>query len=107
LIAEGQALGAAEDIINYTWGQGLRARIAADRGDLAVAEQLANEALEHAYRTDFPGVHATAHEVLGHVLHAAGRADDARSENERALELWERYGYTCESSRVRTLLAKP
>jgi tetratricopeptide (TPR) repeat protein len=105
LIAEGQALGATEDIINYAWGQGLRARIAADRGDLAVAEQLAHEALERAYRTDFPGVHATAHEVLGHVLHAGGRADDARSENERALELWERYGYTCESNRIRALLA--
>jgi tetratricopeptide (TPR) repeat protein len=106
LIAEGQALGATDDIINYALGQGLRARIAADRGDLAEAEQLAQEALEHAYRTDFPGVHAAAHEVLAHALHAAGRTDDARSENQRALELWERYGYTCESSRVRTLLGK-
>jgi tetratricopeptide (TPR) repeat protein len=107
LIADGHAIGATEDFLNYAWGQGLRARIAADRGDLAGAEQLARQALEYAYRTDLPGVHAVTHEALAHVLHAAGRPDDARSENQRALELWEHYGYSCESSRVRTLLAKP
>jgi class 3 adenylate cyclase/tetratricopeptide (TPR) repeat protein len=107
LIAEAHAIGASEDIINYAWGQGLRARMAADRGDLAEAEQLARQALEYAHRTDFPGVHAAAHEALAHALHAAGRWDEARSENQQALELWEHYGYTCESSRVRSLLAKP
>jgi tetratricopeptide (TPR) repeat protein len=107
LIAEGQAIGATEDIVNYAWGQGLRAQVAADFGDLAEAEQLARQSSDFAYGTDFPGVQAFAHEALAHVLYAAGRVDDARSEIRRALELWERYGYTCESNRVERLLAKP
>ena len=53
---------------------------------------LAREALDHAYKTDFPAVHATAHEALAHVLTAAGRLSEARAELERALQLWQRYG---------------
>jgi class 3 adenylate cyclase/tetratricopeptide (TPR) repeat protein len=106
LAAEGEALGATEDVINHALGQALRAVIAADRGYTAIAEQLAREALEYAYRTDFPGVHADAHETLARVLSAAGRPQDALAERRRALELWERYDYTSESNRVRALLTE-
>jgi tetratricopeptide (TPR) repeat protein len=105
LVAEGQALGAAEDVINFAFGQSLRARIAADRGDPGAADELARQALDFAYRTDFPGVHASAHEALARALSAAGRADEARSEDERALDLWERYDYTFEAARLRARLA--
>jgi hypothetical protein len=84
----------------------LRARITADRGDTASAERLAREALEYAYRTDFPRAHAVAHETLAHVLRAAGRLDEARVEVQRADELWARYGFASESERTRALLAK-
>ena len=107
LIAQGQALGAAEDVVNFAYGQRLRARIAADRGSPADAEALAREALEYAYRTDFPGLHAEAHEALAHVLATAGRPDEAGAEAQRAVELWERYGFITESRRARTLLAEP
>ena len=106
LIAEGQRLGASEDVINFAYGEGLRARITADRGDTASAERLAREALEYAYRTDFPRAHALAHEALAHVLRAAGRLDEARVEVQRADELWARYGFASESERTRALLAK-
>jgi class 3 adenylate cyclase len=106
LAAEGEAIGAAEDVINHAYAQSLRARIAADRGDTAIAEPLAREALEFAYQTDFPGTQADGHETLAHVLSTAGRGDDAVAEWRQALDLWERYGHTREASRVGALLAE-
>jgi len=105
LVAEGQTLGAGEDVVNFAYGQGLRARIAADRGDIEVGEPLARAALEYAHRTDFPSVHAGAHAALAHVLAAAGRIEDAREEYERSLELWERYGFEPDARRIRARLA--
>jgi len=104
LVADGQAAGATEDVINFAYGQGVRGRIAADRGDHSTAEPLAREALTYAYRTDFPGAHAVSLETLAYVLAAAGRKEEARVENMKALELWERYGYALEANRTRTLI---
>ena len=78
----------------------------ADRGDHAAAETLAREALEHAYKTDFPGVQANAHEALAHALAAAGRQDAARIELRSAQDLWSRYGYRVRAERVRELLVE-
>ena len=106
LAVHGEELGAAEDVVNFAVGRGLRAKIAADRGDHAEAEELARSGLEYAYRTDFPRIHASAHEALAHVHRAAGRADDARTELERALELWGRYGFSLEAARTRASLVE-
>jgi class 3 adenylate cyclase/tetratricopeptide (TPR) repeat protein len=106
LAIEGEEIGAAEDIVNFAFGRGLRARIAADRGDYAEAERLAQEALGFAYETDFPRVHATSHGAFAHVFSAAGRVDEARAELERELELWERYGFEVDARRTRELLAE-
>ncbi|HST19251.1 MAG TPA: AAA family ATPase [Gaiellaceae bacterium] len=105
LVAEGQATGAEEDVVNFAYGQGLLARIAADRGDVEGGESLARAALELALRTDFPSVHAGAHAALAQVLAAAGRKEEARVEYERSLELWERYGFEPDARRVRARLA--
>ena len=48
---------------------------------------------------------AYAHRSRAHVLAHAGRTREAREELEQALRLWERYGYTGEAERARTLLA--
>jgi predicted ATPase len=104
LAVEGEELGAAEDVVNFAFGRSLRARIAADRDDHQRGEQLAHEALQYAYKTDFPSVHAGAHEALAHVLAAAGRTDDARAELERALELWGTWCHQPNEQRVRELL---
>jgi class 3 adenylate cyclase/tetratricopeptide (TPR) repeat protein len=106
LAIEGEEMGAAEDVVNFAYGRGLRAHICADRGEHAEAERLARDALGHAYETDFPSVHATAHEALGHALAAAGRGADARAEYERALELWLRYGFRVRAKRAQALLVE-
>jgi len=106
LAIEGEQLGAVEDIVNYAVGRGLRARIAADRGDLDAAEPLARDAMRYAYETDFPRVHGEAHRTLAHVLSAAGRTDEARSELEKATERFESHGNTFEAERTRALLVE-
>ena len=106
LIAEGMALGADEDVVNFAVAGSLRALIAADRGDQAEAERLAREGLRFAYRTDFPIVHEQSHEALGRILAAAGRGDEARAELASALELCTRYVFAADERRVRALLVE-
>ena len=106
LAVEGEELGAEEDVVNFAWGRGVRARVAADRGDRGAAEGLARSALEYAYRTDFPRVHGEAHDALGYVLAAAGRTDEARAEYQRTLEIWERYDWVHRGGLVRELLVE-
>jgi tetratricopeptide (TPR) repeat protein len=104
LALEGEQTGAAEDVVNFAHGRGIRARIAADQDAHDTADALAREALDYAYKTDFPCVHATAHEALAHVLTAAGRLGEARAELERALQLWQRYGYSARAEQARARL---
>jgi tetratricopeptide (TPR) repeat protein len=106
LAVEGERLGGPDDVINFVQGHGLRARIAADRGDDASAQDLARSALEHAYRTDFPATQIGAHEALGHVHVVAGRRAEARAELERALAIAERYGHAATAERLRGLLVE-
>jgi class 3 adenylate cyclase/tetratricopeptide (TPR) repeat protein len=106
LAIEGEELGAAEDVVNFAWGRLVRAKAAADRGALDEAERLARDAVRFAYETDFPRVHASAHSALAHVLHAAGRLEEARAELERELALWERYGFDVRAGHTRGLLAE-
>ncbi|PWU20400.1 MAG: hypothetical protein C5B48_12600 [Candidatus Rokuibacteriota bacterium] len=103
---EGEELGAAEDIVNFAYGRSLRAQIEVDRGAHEKAERLGREALEYAYQTDFPEVHARAHEGLAHALAAVGRRDEARQELNRALERWQHNGYAVDVERVRGLLVE-
>ena len=104
---EGEELGAEEDVVNFALGRGLRARIAADRGDHAAAEILSREAIEYAFKTDFPWTQAEAHSALGHTLAAAGRIDEASTELEHAIDCFERRGDVVEAERTRRLLATP
>ena len=106
LAIEGEELGASEDVVNFASGRGLRARVTADRGQHEKAERLARSGLEYAYKTDFPSVHANAHATLAHALAAAGQTTDARSELERAIELWSRYGFQVRAERARTQLVQ-
>jgi tetratricopeptide (TPR) repeat protein len=106
LATEGERLGGPEDVVNFSKGRGVRARIAADRGDDVAAVEFAQSAVEYAERTDFPREHGRAYEALGHVHRRAGRADDARAAYAHALEVWERYGFTADAGRIRGLLAE-
>jgi tetratricopeptide (TPR) repeat protein len=106
LAIAGEELGAAEDVINFARGRRVRALVAADRGDLDRAEELARDSFAHAYRTDFPAEHGEAHETLAYVLRAAGRTDGARAEYALALAEWERYDWKRRAERVRRLLVE-
>jgi tetratricopeptide (TPR) repeat protein len=106
LAVEGEQIGAAEDVVNFALGRGVRARIAADRGAHDAAERLAREALAYAYQTDFPGVHAQAHACLAYVLKLAGRTGEARAELASGIAAWESYGNTFEADEARALLVQ-
>jgi class 3 adenylate cyclase len=106
LALRGEELGAVEDVVNFAWGRGVRAKVAADRGESDEAERLARDAVRFAYETDFPMIHADAHESSAYVLQAAERPREAQAELEEALALWERYGHVARAARVRALLAE-
>jgi class 3 adenylate cyclase/tetratricopeptide (TPR) repeat protein len=106
LAVEGEELGASEDVVNFAYGRAMRARVAADRGEHAEAERLARSGLEYAYETDFPSVHAKAHAALAHAFAATGQTTDARSELERTIELWSRYGFQVYADDARAQLAQ-
>ncbi len=106
LAIEGEAMGASEDVINFAWGRALRAMVLADRGEFEEAESLARQAESYAYKTDFSWAHAAAHETLAQVLASGGRADEARRERERVIEIYESYGNAFEADRARALLVE-
>src|SRR5215469_6450883 len=106
LALEGEQTGASEDVVNFAYGRGLRGQIEADRNAHDTADALGRDAVDYAYKTDFPAVQATAHEALEHVLTRAGRFGEARDELERALQLWQRYGYSARAEQARARLTK-
>ncbi|HEY6963140.1 MAG TPA: adenylate/guanylate cyclase domain-containing protein [Gaiellaceae bacterium] len=106
LAVEGEHLGGEGDVVNFSKGRSVRARVEADRGNDEAAVELARSACEHAFRTDFPGEHGRAHETLAHVHQRAARIPEARAELGAALATWERYGWAFDADRVRALLAE-
>jgi class 3 adenylate cyclase/tetratricopeptide (TPR) repeat protein len=103
---EGEELGAAEDIVNYAYGRSIRARIAADRGELDTAESLARDGVDYAYQTDFPSVQGVAHRDHAYVLAAAGRPKEAQRELQRSIECFESFGNVAEVEKTRALLVE-
>jgi hypothetical protein len=78
--------------------------VLARRGELGGGERLAREAVALAAETDMLNTHADALVGLAEVLALAGR--DARTELERALELYERKGNVVMAERTRSRLAE-
>jgi tetratricopeptide (TPR) repeat protein len=81
-----------EDLSTRAVGQGLYARILADRGRYREAEELARSAAGLAAQTDFLSEHADTLLELSHVLTAAGQACEAHSVATQALDLYQRKG---------------
>ena len=82
------------------------ALLLARRGEDDQAEALARTAVEVAEtRTDNIWWQAYTHEDLATVLERAGRIDEARSELERVLAIWERKGCLPCADRTREQLA--
>jgi tetratricopeptide (TPR) repeat protein len=83
----------------------IKAKALALRGEHEEAERLARESVELASRTDYLENHALARADLAEVLERAGRTDEARSELEQALRLYELKGMVVDAERIRARLA--
>jgi DNA-binding SARP family transcriptional activator len=92
LISISRDAGADQDLSAQIIGQGLSARILADRGHHAEAEDLARSAVALAAQTDLLSERADALLDLAHVLAAAGRVPDAHAAAIQALHLYQRKG---------------
>jgi ATP/maltotriose-dependent transcriptional regulator MalT len=80
-------MSAEADIVNFAMTRGVRARVAAQRGDRERAEALAREGIDFALETDFTLVHGYAYEAL---LKVAPEDIEAR---ERMLECFAIKGF--------------
>ena len=94
-----------EDIDPQIGRRRIKARVLALRDEFDEAERLAREAVELASRTDYLENEALARADLAEVLELAGRSDEARTELERALRLYDQKGITVQAARIRALLA--
>jgi tetratricopeptide (TPR) repeat protein len=92
LIAISQEVGVDEDLSTQAVGQGVTARILADRGHYRDAEELARSAAALAAQSDLLSEHADTLLDLAHVLAAAGRSSEAQEAGIRALDLYRRKG---------------
>ncbi len=92
LIAIGREAAAGEDLGAEALGQGLSARILADRGRHREAVVLARSAAALTAQTDLLSERAEILLDLAHVLAAAGRVPDARAAATQAVDLYQRKG---------------
>lgn len=87
----------------WRWAE---AKLLARRGEFAEAEELGREAVAIIDRTDEVNHHALLRLGLAEVLWLAERPEEARSQAERALELYEQKENDVMAERVRKLLAE-
>jgi class 3 adenylate cyclase/tetratricopeptide (TPR) repeat protein len=105
LVEEVASFVASDDFDPQARIRWVRALILARRGETAEAERLARDAVEIVDDTDYDEISADAYVALATVLETAGKADEARSVRERALELYEQKGVTVRAEQLRKLLA--
>jgi DNA-binding SARP family transcriptional activator/tetratricopeptide (TPR) repeat protein len=92
LIEVSQQAAGDEDLSDQIIGQGLSARILADRGRFAEAVELASSAEALAAQTDLLSQHADALLDLAYAMAASGRAVEAQAAAAQALDLYQRKG---------------
>jgi tetratricopeptide (TPR) repeat protein len=95
---------AADDVHAQTRWRGVRGRVLAGRGLLEDALGLARDATQIASATDWLPLHADSLLDLGIVLRLGGRSDEAISQIERALQLYERKGNVVGAAHCAALL---
>jgi class 3 adenylate cyclase/tetratricopeptide (TPR) repeat protein len=98
-------IAAADDFDPQLRWRSVQAKILAQRGEHAEAEQLSRDALAIAASTDWYRMHADALVARSEVLRLAGRVDEAAQALRDAIELYERKQATVDLERARTALA--
>jgi len=88
-----------------SWWRSVESKLAARRGDIAAAEQLAREAVEIVEQTDALNHRAKVWLDAAEVLRAAGRDAEASEAARRGISLYELKGNQVAAKRARKLLA--
>lgn len=102
----GQGMTTKDDFATQGPARGILALVLARRGDHEAAESLAREAVLVMDQTDMLAQVADAHADLANVLLAADNTEEAGSEFQRALELYERKGHLVGAEKMRVRLAE-
>jgi predicted ATPase len=97
---------ATSDLLTQVIWRSVRARILARRGRIDQAEPLARQAAGLAKKTDFLNQRADALLDLAHILHQAGRREEAHASGAAALRLYEQKGNSVAAAGVRSLLVQ-
>ena len=100
-----EKLGAPEDVINYAFTHGVRARLALSVPDFEGAERWATSAVDYAYQTDFLWLRAGSKTTLACVLAENGRTSAAAEELQAARALYRAKGDVPAATHVDALLA--
>jgi DNA-binding SARP family transcriptional activator len=97
-------LAASDDVATQSLSRQIRAKVLAERGEAAVAEQLAREAIAIVELTDVLVRKGDAWADLAEVLELAGKHDEAAAALDEAIALYERKGSVASIDRVRARL---
>ena len=97
-------LGASDDALTQTLSRQVRAKVMANRGRQAEAEQLAGEAVRLASATDLLNVQADAYSDFADVLSFAGKTEEAAAALGQALKRYTRKGNIVMAERTRARL---
>lgn len=98
--------GASDDVATQLPVRGIRAKVAARRGDLGEAEAAARAAAALARSTDAPILHGEASMDLAEVLHLAGKTAEALKALDEAVRLFDSKGNVVSANRTRLALAE-
>ena len=93
----------ADDVEAQAFWRSVRAKVHAQRGDVAVAEQLAREAVHILGETDALNRRARTQCDLGEVLSLAGKNAEASAAFRRAVRLYEQKGNLVAAARARSV----
>jgi hypothetical protein len=96
--------GAPDDIRTQVEWRVAKAEVLVKRGDVIRANDLAEQAVEFADRSDELNLRGDARMVLARVLMAASRLDGAHRMASEAVELYERKGNIVSAERARNVL---
>jgi class 3 adenylate cyclase/tetratricopeptide (TPR) repeat protein len=103
---EGAALAADDDFVTQNRTRAIQAKVLAQRGEAARAEELAREAVDIVASTDSYGENGEALRDQAEVLQLGGKLEESRAALEAAITLFERKGATSPARRARALLAE-
>jgi tetratricopeptide (TPR) repeat protein len=104
ILAEVDTIISPDDFEPQSRIRWVRAMLLVRQGRMEDAVALAREAVRIVEPTEYLDHRADAHRVLGSVLAASGRRDDAESAWRTALELYDRKGDVVSAASVRTYL---